>query len=358
MPSTPPTDTPQTVDRLLEEALRQRASDIHFEPTAQGYEVRYRIDGLLENVARFDPAVGKSLVNRLMVLGHLLTYRMDVPQEGRLKASLAAFAQPLDLRLAIIPTVHGLRAAVRLPADLVQPRKLEELGLPAGVFQGLLRFATADTGLLAITGPAGAGKTTTIYALLEKIVELSPGLSVIALEDPVERHLPGVTQIEVSPFGELTYEKSLRSILRQDPQVLMLGEIRDAATASLALQAALAGHRLICTFHAATAGGAIARLFEMGMEPYQITSALFGVVNQRLLRKKDPAGGYQGRIPAAEMVVLDEPLRAAVLQRLDADSLRNVYQRQPGYLPLSAAADALIAAGLTDAPEARRVLGP
>jgi type II secretory ATPase GspE/PulE/Tfp pilus assembly ATPase PilB-like protein len=166
-----------------------------------------------------------------------------------------------------------------------------------------------------------------------------------------------VTQIQVSPFGELTYEKSLRSILRQDPQVLMLGEIRDAATASLAIQAALAGHRLICTLHAATPAGAVARLFEMGMAPYQITSALFAVVSQRLLRKKAAGGEYLGRVPVAEMTVIDEPLRRAILERADAQSLRKTYQCQPGYAPLRAVAESLVVAGLTDAAEVQRVLG-
>src|SRR5205814_3775559 len=132
---------------------------------------------------------------------------------------------------------------------------------------------------------------TTIYALLQYIAEQSPGLSIVSLEDPVERDIPGVTQIEVSSFGQLTYEKALRSILRQDPQVLMLGEIRDAATASLAVQAALSGHRLVCTLHAASPGGAVARLLDMGVEPYQLTSSLFAVVAQRLLRKRSDGPG-------------------------------------------------------------------
>ena len=214
-----------------------------------------------------------------------------------------------------------------------------------------------DAGLLAVTGPAGSGKTTTIYALLEKIAELQPGLSIISLEDPVERHIAGVTQIEVSPFGELTYEKALRSILRQDPQVLMLGEIRDAATASLAIQAALSGHRLICTFHAAGPASAIARLYEMGAEPYQITSSLFGVVAQRLLRRQKENGGYEGRIPVAEMVVADAPLRDAILKRADADALRICYERQPGFATMYSEAERLVAAGLTHREEVGRVLG-
>src|SRR5438552_16721888 len=155
--------------------------------------------------------------------------------------------------------------------------------------------------MLILTGPAGSGKTTTIYALLDHIAQVSKGISIVALEDPVERDLPGVTQIQVSPFGQLTYERAIKSILRQDPQVMMLGEIRDAQTASLAVQAALSGHRLICTLHASSPGGAIARLLEMGLEPYRITSALYGVVAQRLLRRLDPdSEKYKGRIPAAE----------------------------------------------------------
>ncbi len=195
-----------------------------------------------------------------------------------------------------MPTALGLRAAVRLPAELLQPRALEQLNLPARVLEGLKRFARSDAGMLLLTGPAGSGKTTTIYALLSYIAAVQPGLAIIALEDPVERTLEGVTQIEVAPHGQLTYERALKSILRQDPQVLMLGEIRDAPTASLALQAALAGHRLISTMHAGSVGGAIARLYEMGCAGYQITSALYGVVAQRLLRRwsAEPPG-YDGR---------------------------------------------------------------
>jgi general secretion pathway protein E len=175
----------------------------------------------------------------------------------------------------------------------------------------------------------------------------------------VERDLPGVTQIEVSPFGELTYERSLRSILRQDPQVLALGEIRDAATASLALQAALSGHRLVCTLHAATPGGAIARLFEMGMEPYQITSALFGVLAQRLIRRRSTSGpGYRGRAPLAELALMDAELRQAVMRRTDADTLQRLIAQQPSHADLRRSAEALVKSGVTDEAEVARVLGP
>lgn len=345
------------VDDILDAAVRRRASDVHFEPTSVGLEVRYRIDGLLETMDRHDAAVGRSLVTRLMVMAHLLTYRLDIPQEGRLSFASKSSENPLDLRLSIMPTTSGLRAAVRLPADLLQPRALDELGLPESVAAGLARFAAADAGMLILTGPAGSGKTTTIYALLRQIAETSPGLSIIALEDPVERELPGVTQIEVSPFGELTYERALRSILRQDPQVLMLGEIRDSATASLAIQAALSGHRLISTLHAGTPAGAIARLLEMGVEPYQLTSALFGVVAQRLLRRHNASGGYEGRIAVGEYVAMNESLRPAILARNDAASLEKIYRSNPSFRPMRDAAGHLLSSGLTTDEEIRRVLG-
>lgn len=362
----PPLDARTLVDHILAEALRRQASDVHLEPTSDGYEVRYRVDGLLSSAQRYDPATGRSMVGRLMVLSHLLTYRLDVPQEGRLSVprdGSNGAGPPLDLRLSVMPTTHGLRAVLRLPAELLQPQRLDALGLPEPVMAGLLRFAASDAGMLLVTGPAGAGKTTTIYALLRHIVETGRGLSVVALEDPVERDVPGVTQIQVQPFGELTYERTLRSILRQDPQVLMLGEIRDAATASLAIQAALSGHRMVCTLHAATCGGAVARLLEMDIEPYQITSALFGVLAQRLLRRAAApgtdadAGVSRGRVPVAEIGFADPAVRQAILQRGDAATLQDVFARQPTYRSMRDAASDLVGQGMLDSEEVRRVLG-
>jgi type II secretory ATPase GspE/PulE/Tfp pilus assembly ATPase PilB-like protein len=351
-------DARVVVDELIARAAQRRASDIHLEPTAQGLEVRFRVDGLLETIEKYEAGAGRSLVTRLMVMSQLLTYRLDIPQEGRANVSLASGAGTggMDVRVSVMPTTHGLRAAVRLPAELVQPRTLEELSLPAGVLAGIKSFAAGDSGMLILTGPAGSGKTTTIYALLDYIVATSQGLSVVSLEDPVERDLPGVTQIEVSPFGELTYERALRSILRQDPQVLMMGEIRDDATASVAVQAALSGHRLISTLHAATPAGAVARLIEMGVAPYQITSAVFGIVGQRLLRRKSQKG-YAGRVPVAEFVRMDEPLRRAVAQQADLEDVRKAYAGQAGYSPMRTVAQELVRQGISDEGEVRRVLG-
>jgi type II secretory ATPase GspE/PulE/Tfp pilus assembly ATPase PilB-like protein len=346
-------DTPKLAGAILAEAASRSASDIHIEPTQAGHDVRYRIDGLLASTQQLTGGQGRSLVTRLMVMAQLLTYRLDVPQEGRITVSLPGFDTPLTLRLAIMPTTHGLRAVVRLPAELNQPRMLSALNLPQPTLDALHRFAREEAGMLLVTGPAGSGKTTTIYALLEHIGRTSPGASIIALEDPVERDLRGVTQIQVQPFGELTYERALRSILRQDPQVLMLGEIRDAQTASLAIQAALTGHRLIATLHAGTPGGAIARLLEMGIEPYQVTSTLFAVVTQRLVRGVDEQGRYAGRLPVAEILTSDAALRQAILDRTDASTLN-----QQVRFTMRDAAAALIDAKRTDQAEINRVLGP
>ncbi len=360
-PTSPPADARPLVDAVLAEALRRGASDVHAEPTADGYELRLRVDGLLEPATRLDAAAGRGVVARLMVMAGLLTYRLDVPQEGRATLPAdAAGGPPLDLRVATMPTTHGPRAAVRLPAGGGRPLALADLGLPPAAADGLRSFAASDSGLLVVTGPAGSGKTTTLYALLTHIAATTPGLSLVALEDPVERDLPGVTQVEVSPFGQLTYERALRSILRQDPQVLMLGEIRDAATATLAVQASLSGHRLACTFHAATAGGAVARLVEMGVEPYQVTSAVHGILNQRLVRRTTTpsgGGGYRGRAAVASFARLGPTARAAVLRRDDAAAVDALLAEQPGHVGLRTAADALVAQGVTDATEVRRVLG-
>lgn len=358
-PSSPDVpDAPAYVDALLARALEAGASDLHLEPVPDAVEVRLRLDGLLQRLEALPEDLGKSAVLRLMVLAQLLTYRLDIPQEGRIRISHAG--RPIDLRLAIMPVAHGLRAVVRLPADLTQPRRLDDLGLPARILQSLHRFAAADAqdagGLLLVTGPAGSGKTTTIYALLEHIAATHHGLSIISLEDPIERLVPGITQIEITPHGQLTYDRALKSILRQDPQVLMLGEVRDAPTATLAIQAALTGHRLIATMHAGDPAAAVARLLEMGIEPYQVTSCLFGVLTQRLLRRK--AGEtYRGRLPVAEFAELTAPVRAAILQRSDAGMLRTLFQEQPGYAPLRTSAQDAVNAGLTDDREVRRVLG-
>lgn len=364
----PTTDARVAVDAVLADAVSRRASDVHLEPKAEGYELRFRIDGLLEPVQTLDVSTGRGYLSRLMVMAQLLTYRKDIPQEGRLTVRVPDVdgrGLAMDLRLAVMPTTHGLRAVVRLPAELIQPKTLDQLGLSDRMFTGLTDFAASDAGMLLLCGPAGSGKTTTVYALLDHIVRLSPGLSVISLEDPVERDLPGVTQIEVSPFGELTYEKVLRSLLRQDPQVLALGEIRDERTAAIAVRAALSGHRLISTLHAATPAGAIVRLIEMGIEPYQVASALFGLASMRLVRRLHPeaaasaeAQRYLGRAPVCEFAYIDATTRDAINRRCDTKALGEAIHGQAGYQTLAWSIQNMIEGCVTDEAEVCRVLGP
>lgn len=350
-------DTPLRVTAMLELAVGELASDLHLEPMATGYELRMRVDGLLGVVQRLDHAAGRSMVTRLMVMAQLLTYRQDLPQEGRIKVLLPSQANEIELRLAIMPTTQGLRAVVRMPAELIQPRHLSELGLPSGAQAVLNQFIAQQQGMLLVTGPSGSGKTTTIYALLDELARQQPGQSIIALEDPVERDLPGVTQIQVQPFGELTYERALRSVLRQDPQVLMLGEIRDQQTAAIAMGAALSGHRLIATFHAGTPAGALTRLMEMDIPAYQITSAVYAVMSQRLLRRLGDDGQYHGRIPVAEIAVMDDALRSIILDHADLPTLDRTIRQQAGYTAMTQIAAKLIAAKLTDETEVKRILG-
>ncbi len=359
--STSPVNVVNFVQHLLESAAARNASDIHLDPEPDGFVIRLRVDGLLEPAQRVDLALGRAAVTRLMVLAQLLTYRLDIPQEGKAAVALPGSSSESvramrELRISVIPSVNGMRCAVRLPSDDSAPRDLDMLGLPASVLAGLYRFAAADAGMIMIVGPAGSGKTTTIYAVLRHIQKTQPQLSIISLEDPVERLLPGVVQIEVRPHGELTFERALPSVLRQDPQVLALGEVRDAATASLAVQATLSGHRLVCTMHASTPGSAIARLIEMGIEPYRIAGSVRGVLNQRLVRKWR-GSDFSGRTPVAEFSEMTPALREAVLRRADAATLDELFLSMPGRFSIREHAAELVQTRTTTQAEIGRVLG-
>lgn len=380
-------DAVAEVDRLLALATAHRASDLHLEPERERYLARVRVDGVMRTVAELPADAGRAAVARLMVLARLLTYRVDVPQEGR------AEHRGMTLRVSTMPTAKGLRGSVRLPADLsgeAVPRSLEALGLPPATLEGLRRFARSSSGLLIVTGPAGSGKTTLLYAMLAELAAHGSAHSsahgaegedgggdgggegggeggIVSLEDPVERELPGVTQIEVKPFGELTYERALRSMLRQDPRVLMLGEVRDGATARLAAQAALSGHRLLCTLHADDPAGAVRRMLDLGVEPGALASSLTAVVALRLVRRLAPAGAggaggaagerYRGRTPVAEFVTFDDDLRRAVARDVNTMELRLKYTSRPSHVTLRQAAATLVEAGVTDLTEVQRVLG-
>lgn len=359
-----PERTSRLVDLILTEAVSRTASDVHFEPTHRAFEVRFRLDGVLQLVAVLGRELAVNLVARLKVLADLLTYRLDIPQEGRLKQALSAYG--VDMRVSTFPTIHGEKAAIRLFSGGAV-LDLEQLGLATNVLDALRGLLRERSGAVLLTGPSGSGKTTTIYACLRQLVR-EGGRHIVTIEDPVEQVLEGVSQAQARPGTEFDFARGLRSLLRQDPEVIMIGEVRDPETAAIAVEAALTGHLVFSTLHAGSACGVIGRLLEMGVEAYLVTSGLKGILNQRLVRRLCPscrgAGceqcsgtGYRGRLLLAELLTIDAPLRQAILERSDTAALEAVaYRSQPSAIRV--AAERAISEGHTSLQEIERVLGP
>ena len=370
-------DVVSLVDDVLNRAVAYGASDVHFEPLSARLEVKFRLDGVLNTVEELPKSISDNVIARLKVLGGLLTYRNDIPQEGRIEISESRESRIMDQRLAVFPTIHGQRAVVRLFYRNTELMSLDQLGFSPDTYRILKNIAAQSQGVLLLTGPAGSGKSTSLAALLRHILKSFAGKSVVTLEDPVEIRIDGATQVQITPHGQMTFPTALRSLLRQDPQVLMIGEIRDAETARIAIEAGLTGHLLMSTMHSGSPAGALLRLLEMGIEPYQVTSSVSAVLNQRLVRKLcntckkkvDETGlfkaigcgdcfntGYKGRVLIAEMVQLNSQLRKAILDKADLDELEEIL-KDKGHTTMLTDGLRLVNEGITTQDELNKVCG-
>ncbi len=371
------------VDVLLDAACASHASDIHVQPTPRGLEIRWRLDGVLQSLGVFPRGESTDVVARMKVLAELLTYRTDVPQEGRLRERHAN----VEIRVSTFPTLHGERAVIRLFASQGRFLYLDDLQLPNDLAADLRRALAETSGAIVISGPAGSGKTTTAYACLREIVRRSGGgMSIVSLEDPIEVAVDGVAQSQVNPVAGFDHAAGLRSLMRQDPEVILVGEIRDRETAGAALQAALTGHLVLTTFHSGTAAGAIGRLLDMNIEPFQLRNGIAAVLCQRLVRRlckcSEPTTdeseklllpvaharravgcesclhtGYAGRSLLAEFLPVQHPdVARAILSGSDIRQL-SAAAHAAGLIDIPRRAADAVESGQTSPTEIRRVMG-
>jgi len=376
------------VNSLLFRAVKERASDIHINPEEKDISVRYRIDGVLREVIRPPKRYQASIASRIKIMGGLNIAEKRLPQDGRIRIKLAG--KDVDIRLSTVPTAYGERIVMRLLDKSNVILDLAELGFEEWQLKIIDGLITRSHGIVLVTGPTGSGKTTTLYGALAKIN--SPDLNILTIEDPVEIPLRGIGQVQVNPKIELTFANGLRSFLRQDPDVIMVGEIRDLETAEIAIQASLTGHLVLSTVHTNDAAGAITRLVDMGVQPFLVSSSLVGVLAQRLVRVLCPeckkayaptreereqvglsdeilrqAGdpkvvykaqgcpacqhtGYQGRTGIYELMLVDDDVRELILKSVDSSSIKRAAVGH-GMLTLLQHGAYKVARGITTAAE-------
>ena len=281
------TGVADAIDVLLSQGAYHGASDIHIEPWQDYISVRYRLDGILQQIALIPRAFQLKINARLKVIADLIVYRKDVPQDGRIDREKSSCGRPM--RVSTIPTIKGEKIVIRLLGDTQDIYNLDSLGFQPEIADQLRDIITHSQGTLLLTGPSSSGKTTTIYALLREMMSmLQNTTNIVTVEDPVEFGMDRISQIQVNPHVEFTFTTALRSILRQDPEVIMVGEIRDAETARMGIQAGLTGHFVISTIHSGTAAGVFTRLLDMGIEPFLVASSVTATMAQRLIRLNCP----------------------------------------------------------------------
>ncbi len=371
------------VDRLLQLARDYAASDLHLQPSAEETELKLRIDGVLHLIGLLPASVASRLAARVKVMAELVHYRNDVPQEGRIIAT----DRQREMRVSLLPTLYGEKMVIRFFSGPSCFAGLDDLGYPDDVLTPLRRLLSETSGAIVVTGPAGSGKTSTLYACLREMLDAAgPKRSLVSLEDPIEVAVPGVAQSEVNPLSNIDLHTGLRYLMRQDPEVIMMGEIRDRFTAEAVLQASLTGHLLLSTFHAGSAAEAVRRLLEMEIEPYLLRSGLLAILSQRLVRRlcscarptddeqarlglpveqvRVPVGcelcnrtGYNGRMVLVELMRVDgDGLTRAIVERADARTLEHMAVSQ-GMVTRWDRGCRAVCEGHTSPAEIRRVLG-
>jgi general secretion pathway protein E len=358
------------LNALLTQAAKDGASDIHIEPYERSSSVRFRVDGTLREVVQPNKALHAALISRLKIMAELDIAERRLPQDGRI--SLRIGGRAVDVRVSTLPSAHGERAVLRLLDKNESKFTLEGLGMSGDVLLKFDSLVHQPHGIVLVTGPTGSGKTTTLYASLGRID--TAGTNVLTVEDPVEYEHPGIGQTQVNPKIDLTFAKALRAILRQDPDVVMIGEIRDSETAQIAIQASLTGHLVLATVHTNDAPSTVTRMIDMGVEPFLLSSTLIGVLAQRLVRKLCPVckkadadgryhpvgcaacshTGYKGRTGVYELMMVDDQQRALIHNRAseakifaaaEADGMRSM--REDG--------ERLVREGITSLEEIVRV---
>jgi general secretion pathway protein E len=357
------------VNMILFEALRRRASDIHVHPQETKLVIRFRVDGMLYDVFSPPLSLAPAISSRLKVMTELDIANRQSPQDGY--TSVRVGSRKVDIRFSCIPTVYGERLVLRLLDQSTTSLSLEQLGVSPDMRRELIDLIEHPTGIILVTGPTGAGKTTTLYAALGSIDRTSR--NVMTIEDPVEYHLDGISQMQVNVKRGVTFATGLRSLLRQDPDVILVGEIRDPETGQLAIQASLTGHLVLATLHTNDAPSAIPRLIDIGLEPYLVTSSLLAVLAQRLVRKTCKAcggsgklpgdlrcetcfgTGFKGRMAVYEVMKMTDELRAMTVANTDAITMYNAAVKS-GFKTMRDDAELKIAAGLTTREEVFRVL--
>ncbi len=362
------------LNALLTQAAKDGASDIHIEPYERSSSVRFRVDGTLREVVQPNRALHAALISRLKIMAELDIAEKRLPQDGRI--SLRIGGRAIDVRVSTLPSVHGERAVLRLLDKTESKFTLEALGMSGDVLSAFDHLVHQPHGIVLVTGPTGSGKTTTLYASLGRIDTAST--NVLTVEDPVEYELPGIGQTQVNARIDLTFAKALRAILRQDPDVIMIGEIRDFETAQIAIQASLTGHLVLATLHTNDAPSAITRLIDMGVEPYLLSSSLLGAQAQRLVRKlclacrrEDAQGhwhpvgciecgitGYKGRTGVYELMVVDDALRELIHNRAPESAIAAAAAAAAppaGYVTMREDGERLVSRGVTSLEEVLRV---